>query len=121
VELGNAFIGKSERPSPDEVSKAFGPTAILWKEFVEWMVSKLGVADQGWKGIYVHKYGWSLTLKRRKRAIVYLGPCAGCFRVAFTLGDKAVAAAEQARLPEKILKALAEAPRYRKVPACGWW
>src|SRR5579859_7548834 len=66
VELGNAFIGKSERPSPDEVSKALGPTAILWNEFVKWMASKLGVADQEWKGIYVHKHGWSLTLKRKK-------------------------------------------------------
>jgi hypothetical protein len=60
----------------------------------------------------VKKYGWSLTLKVKKRTIVYLGPCMGCFRVAFALGDKAVAAVKHARLPKKILQALAEAPRY---------
>jgi hypothetical protein len=32
--------------------------------------------------------------------------------VAFALGDKAVAAAKQTKLPKKILQALAEAPRY---------
>lgn len=112
VEILNAFIGKTERPSPEEVSTALGPTAGLWNEFVDWMANNLGVADQEWKGIYVHKYGWSLTLKRKKRTIVYLGPCAGCFRAAFTLSDKALAAAKEARLPKKVLEALAEAPRY---------
>src|SRR5437764_192220 len=76
------------------------------------MESKLGVATQEWKGIYVHKYGWSLTLKLKKRTIVYLGPCIGCFRVAFTLGDKALATAKAAKLPAKIQHALEEAPRY---------
>jgi len=112
VELSNAFIGKAERPSPEEISAALGPTVDLWNEFIEWMASDLGVADQEWKGIYVHKYGWSLTLKRKKRTIVYLGPCAGCFRAAFTLSDKAVAAAKEARLPKKVLEALGEARRY---------
>ena len=112
MELSNAFIGKAERPSPEEISAALGPTFRVWNEFIEWMASDLGVADQEWKGILVHKYGWSLTLKRKKRTIVYLGPCAGCFRAAFTLSDKAVAAAKEARLPKKVLEALAEAPRY---------
>lgn len=112
MEVLNAFVGKTERPSPDEVSTVLGPTANLWNEFVDWMASSLGVADQEWKGICVRKYGWSLTLKLKKRTIVYLGPSTGCFRVAFVLGDKAVAAAREARLPKKILEALAEAPRY---------
>jgi hypothetical protein len=112
VELPNAFIGKTERPSPEEISAALGPTVSLWNELIEWLASALGVVDQEWKGIYVHKYGWSLTLKRKKRTIVYLGPCAGCFRAAFTLSDKAVAAAKEARLPKKVLEALEEARRY---------
>ena len=112
MEVLNAFIGKTEQPSAVEIAAALGPTAPLWNELIEWMADKLGVADQEWKGICVHKYGWSLTLKLKKRTIIYLGPCIGCFRVAFTLGDKAVAAAKEAKLPRKILQALAEAPRY---------
>ena len=48
-----------------------------------------------------HKSGWSLRLKVKKRNIVYLAPCNGCFRVAFIFGDRAVAAARQSDLSEK--------------------
>jgi hypothetical protein len=48
----------------------------------------------------------------KKRNIVYLGPCAGCFRVAFVLGDKAVAAARKSDLAKSTLKIIDEAPRY---------
>jgi hypothetical protein len=112
MEVLNAFIGRPEQPSPEEISAALGPTASLWNELVEWMESSLGAGTQEWKGVCVKKCGWSLTLKLKKRTIVYLGPCIGCFRVAFALGDKAVAAAKHAKLPKKILQALAEAPRY---------
>ncbi len=112
MEILNAFIGKKEQPTPEELAAALGPASGVWNELVEWMATKLGVATQEWKGIYVHKYGWSLTLKMKKRTIVYLAPCTGCFRAAFTLSDKAVAAAKTAKLPAKIQHALAEAPRY---------
>jgi Protein of unknown function (DUF3788) len=112
VKLLNAFIGKAEQPSSQEIAAALGTSAAQWNELIAWMATRLGVATQEWKGIYVHKYGWSLTLKLKKRTIVYMGPCIGGFRVAFTLGDKAVAAAKAAKLPARIQKALAEAPRY---------
>lgn len=51
-------------------------------------------------------------LKLKKRIIASLGPCDGCFRVAFVLGDRAVAAAKQSDLPKSTLKLLDEAPRY---------
>lgn len=108
----NAFIGKKEPPLPEELAAALGPSAVLWTEFVDWMANNLGIATQEWKGIYVHKYGWSFRLILKKRIIVYLAPCTGCFRAAFTFSDKAVAAAKEANLPKKIQQALAAAPRY---------
>ena len=112
MEPTNAFIGKKEPPSPEEIAAALGPSAALWTELVNWMANKLGVATQEWKGKYVHKYGWSLRLIVKKRIIVHLAPCTGCFRAAFTLSDKAVADANAAKLPKKIQQALAAAPRY---------
>jgi Protein of unknown function (DUF3788) len=112
VEIPNAFIGKAEQPSPEEVAAALGPAAGSWNELIAWMATTLGVAFQEWKGIYVHKYGWSFRLKLKKRTIVHMAPCRGCFRVAFVLSDKALAAAKEAKMPAKIQKALAEAPRY---------
>ena len=41
-----------------------------------------------------------------------MGPCAGCFRVSFVLGDRAVAAANASDLPKAILKEIAGARRY---------
>ncbi len=74
-------------------------------------LAEQGVGESEWKSSGL-KYGWSLRLKVKKRNIVYLGPCAGCFRVAFALGDKAVAAARKSDLAKSTLKILDEAPRY---------
>lgn len=112
MEPNNAFIGKKEQPSPRELATALGPSADLWTELVDWMANKLGVTSHEWKGICVHKYGWSFRLILKKRIIVHMVPCTGCFRVAFTLSDKALAAAKAADLPQPILQALAAAPRY---------
>ncbi len=108
----NAFLGKADRPSDDEVTGALGPTAGLWNELIAWMAKEEGVAGQEWKGICVAKYGWSLRLKQKSRNIVYLGPGNGCFMVSFVLSDKALKAAEEAHLPKAVAEAIAVAPRY---------
>lgn len=112
MELVNAFIGKKEQPSSQEVSAALGPSAPAWNELIDWMVSHAGVPTQEWSGIYVHKYGWALKLKLKKRTILYMGPCTGSFRVSFVLSEKAITAAKEAKLPKKIQHALAEARHY---------
>jgi hypothetical protein len=74
-------------------------------------MAEQGVAVSEWNS-YSPKAGWALRLKVKKRNIVYLAPCAGHFRVAFILGDKAVAAARQGNLAKSTLKLIDEAPRY---------
>jgi|ERR1035438_3074519 hypothetical protein len=110
METPNAFIGKGTLPAPEEVSAALGSTAEVWKQLLDWLAEQ-GVADLEWKSVSP-KYGWGLRMKLKKRTIVYLGPCDGCFRVAFVLGDRAVAAARQSDLSKGALKLLDEAPRY---------
>ena len=112
MEARNAFIGKSDKPSPEELSAALGPTAKLWNGFVEWVASEVGVVTQEWKGAYPNKYGWSLRLKMKARNIVYLSPYSGFFMVGFVLCDRAVMAAKEAQFPTAVAKAIAAAPRY---------
>jgi hypothetical protein len=112
VDVPNAFIGKARQPSPEEVAAALGSAAGLWIELIGWMASEAGVPTQEWSGIYVHKYGWSLKLKQKKRTILHLSPCESSFRAGFVLSDKAMAAAKEAKFPRKTQQALAEAPRY---------
>jgi hypothetical protein len=110
MEIQNAFVGRTETPTAEELDSALGPSAAVWHELVEWMEAH-GAPEEEWKSSGA-KYGWSLRLKQKKRNIVYLSPCEGCMRIAFILGDRAVAAARQAHLPKRVLDALEGAPRY---------
>ena len=110
MESVNAFIGRTTKPADKDVAAALGATDGLWKQLVDWMAEQ-GATIQEWNS-YSPKAGWALRLKVKKRNIVYLAPCAGHFRVAFILGDKAVAAARQGNLAKSTLKLIDEAPRY---------
>jgi hypothetical protein len=107
----NAFIGRKERPTDPDLEEALGSAKPVWDRLISELAAEHEVAIQEWK-CYSPKAGWSLRLLRGKRTIVWLAPCAGCFRVAFILGDKAVAAAHQARLPARVLQLLDQAPKY---------
>lgn len=110
MEVPNAFIGKKTLPTAEEVTSALGTAAIVWQELVDWLAEQK-VAEQEWKS-YSLKVGWNVRLKLKKRNIIYLSPCAGCFHAAFIFGDKAVAAARKSNLSKSTLKLLDEAPHY---------
>ena len=111
MDLPNAFIGRTLPPTPEELSFSLGPTSTLWNQLVDLFANEQGVSDQEWKSSGA-KYGWTLLLIFKKRRIAYLGPCNGCFRVSFVLGDRAMAAARKSSLPKPVLKLLDEAPHY---------
>jgi hypothetical protein len=107
----NAFIGKTTRPTPEELAAVLGRTSTLWAQLVDALTSELPITEQEWNS-YSPKYGWALILKVKKRRIVYLSPFAGCFQASLILGDKAMAAARAGNLAKPILKILDEAPHY---------
>ena len=111
MDIPNAFIGRKDRPSATELTAALGKAAPAWEELTARLSSEFGVTDQEGKS-YSPKYGWSVKLKLKKRTILYLSPCAGCFRASFILGDRAVKAARESKLSATLMKALDEAPRY---------
>jgi hypothetical protein len=110
MDIPNAFIGKPNQPTQQEIRLALGEATELWDGFVAWLAEQ-GVATQEWKS-HSPKAGWALQLSLKKRNIVYLAPCTGCFRVAFVLGDRAVKAALQSDLPTNVSKAVKNAPKY---------
>jgi len=111
MDTPNAFLGKLVQPPNAELEAALGSSAAVWNELLDWLAQEKGIQDQEWNSPSP-KYGWALRMKLNKRNIVYLSPCAGCFRVAFILGDKALAAARLSKLPKSVLKTLDEAPHY---------
>ncbi len=107
----NAFIGHSKPPTKKELTSVLGDSYELWQQFVADTTHELKLDAQEW-GSYSIKAGWSLRLLRKKRRIVYLVPAAGCFQAAFALGDKAVTAVRNSKLPAFVLKMIREAKRY---------
>jgi hypothetical protein len=107
----NAFIGKLTQPTPKELAGKLGQAKDLWNAVVRDVTSECGITEKEWN-CYSPKAGWSLRLKQKKRNIVYLAPCEGCFRVAFVLGDKAMRVAKDAQFAAKFAKLIAEAVRY---------
>lgn len=109
--IENAFIGKLTQPTPKELAARLGGSKELWNQLVSEIVEECGITDKEWN-CYSPKAGWSLRLKQKKRNVVYLSPCDGCFRIAFILGDKALKVAKAAKFPDKFAKLITEAPRY---------
>jgi hypothetical protein len=110
METPNAFIGKKARPSDKDVASKLGAAADAWKELIGWLKGQ-GIACDQWKSISP-KYGWTLYPALRRRTILYMGPCEGCFRAAFVLGDRAVAAARSSDLPASVVEQIASARRF---------
>jgi len=111
MENENAFINHAAQPTPQEVAAALGPTATLWNKLIGCLADECGLTEQEWNS-YSLKAGWSMRFKQKKRNILYMAPCKDCFRIAMILGDKALKAARQIKLPQRIVKAIDEAPRY---------
>jgi hypothetical protein len=107
----NAFIGRTKAPTDADLAAALGAAKPLWDDVVVDMARDLGLTGSEWKS-YSVKHGWALQLRRGKRNIVHLAPCAGSFHVLFILGERAVAAARAARLGAKAAKLIDDAPRY---------
>lgn len=107
----SAFDDKASPPADKPLLETLGRAGPLWTRLRDHLQSTHGPLVEEW-GFAGKAYGWSLRLKQRKRAIVYMTPCRGSFLASFALGEKACAAAKAARLPSWLLAIIDEAPRY---------
>ena len=107
----NAFINKSRQPTDTELATALGAAKAVWDQLLVGLDKEYDVNVHEWK-CYSPKWGWSLRVKRKARTIVWLSPHEGRFTVLFILGGKAMQAARQVRFPQRIVKAMKEAPKY---------
>lgn len=106
----NAFVGRTKPPADDELAAELGGAKAHWDQLLADLEKEFELARE-WNS-YSPKAGWALRLKREKRNIVYLSPCRECFLASFALGDRAVAAAREAKLPKLIVKLIDEAKRH---------
>jgi hypothetical protein len=105
------FTDKSQAPSIEEIKKLGDEYYDLWSEITDYVLEMYpsAVAEWNYPGA---KYGWSFRIKDKKRAIIYLLPRAGFFKVAFVFGQKAYDAIMNSEIDESIKSELSQAVSY---------
>ena len=88
-----------------------GNTADLWHGLKARIRASFEPLAEDW-GFAGRKWGWSLRLKHKKRAVLYMTPSNGFFYVGFALGQKAADAAHESDLPTVVLDTIESAPKY---------
>jgi hypothetical protein len=107
----SAFDDKTHIPEPAELAAKLGRSARYWDALIADFEQTYAPLARDWS-FSGAKYGWSLRLKQKKRAVVYLAPGEGQFLASFALGEKAVAALQGADLPAKVVEIVDTVPRY---------
>lgn len=105
----SAFDDKAAPPRKTELAKMLGRTGAHWDALRARMGDEFEPLAEDWN-FAGQKWGWSLRLKHKKRAIVYLTPCRRFFLAGFALGEKAVKAARESGVPAPMLAAIDAAP-----------
>ncbi len=82
------FMEKGIVPTDNDLIENLGSSFQLWKD-IESVVLGLYPEGKGEWNFPGKNYGWSYRIKDKKRALIYLLPRSGFFRVAFVSGQKA--------------------------------
>jgi len=109
--LPNAFLGKTEQPTDAELAASLGPAKSIWDKLVADLARELDLTEREWNS-YSPKWGWALRIKRKKRNIIYLSPSQGSFTITLVLGDRAVKATYDSKLPQRAIKLIKESKKY---------
>ncbi len=107
----SAFEDKANPPDEQALRAVLGKTCPLWNKLKEAVSTAHAPVAEEW-GFASKSTGWGLRLKKKDRVILYMTPCRGFFLASFALGEKAVRAAHEGKLPDAILKVIDAAPKY---------
>lgn len=105
--MAESIFGDKANP-PDEaaLADALKDRKTLWDQ----ILALCGGSGE-WK-FYTKAAGWTYPVKLGKRTLFYMLPKAGCIRLTFVYGPRAVEAAGSAGLPAQVLSDLLQATPY---------
>lgn len=84
--MNSIFTDKNKQPNNDDLIESLGNSYQYWQLIRNYVFSKYPKGFEEWT---CSKYGWSLKIKDKKRAIIYLLPRDRFFKVALVFGPKA--------------------------------
>jgi len=82
------FMDLTNQPTNDELKQALLTSYSIWVEIRDFVFQNYPKAFEEWH-VSAKKYGWGFRIKDKKRAIIYLSPRSGYFKVAMVFGQKA--------------------------------
>jgi len=82
------FMDLTKTPITSDLVIPLSKTLAVWLEIRNFVFEKYPAAIEEWH-VSVKKYGWGFRIKDKKRAIIYLSPREGFFRVTMVFGQKA--------------------------------
>lgn len=82
------FMDLNKKPKTDDLKVPLEKTYEFWLQIRDFVFERYPLAIEEWH-VSVKKYGWGFRIKDKKRAIVYLSPREGFFRVTMVFGQKA--------------------------------
>lgn len=88
MEDKSVFIDKTIVPDDQQLAAVLGKTYPYWNLVENYTFLKYPSAESKWS-FPGQKYGWSYSIRDKKRAIVYLLPRDNYFKAAFVFGQKA--------------------------------
>lgn len=99
----SAFDDRDLKPRDSDLAVVLGDSQDLWTELKSKIEEQFHPLSVDWT-FSGKKWGWSLRLKQKKRAVLYMTPRSGYFVAGLALGQKAVDAAHQSDLPQSTLE-----------------
>ena len=105
------FTDKENSPTESQLKTALGETFSFWQKIKMVVFKKYPDGVELWS-FSGKKYGWVYRIKDKKRAILYLIPLEGYFKVAFVFGQKATDSIMASDISDKIKLAFKEARVY---------
>jgi hypothetical protein len=106
-----SFNHKEQVPDDPKLKKAFGAIYPAYKE----LLMLIETYQQVWK-FYGPRIGWQFKVAHKGKALFYLTPEEGSFRLGFAVRDKEREILLNSKLPAKVKEELVAAKRYPE----GW-
>lgn len=95
------FMDLKKEPQTQDLQVPLGKTFSLWMEIKDFVLEQYPKAGEEWH-VSAKKYGRGFRIKDKKRAIVYLSPREGFFRVTMVFGQKATGRILESGISESI-------------------
>ncbi|MDI6402158.1 DUF3788 family protein, partial [Balneolaceae bacterium ANBcel3] len=107
----SVYADKAIVPDDAMLTHDLADTRKYYDMISECIRKEYGNYSSEWK-FYNRKSGWIQKMYTKKRNVLFIIPCEACFRVVFTLGDKAAGHVFTSELPDSIKNELHQAKKY---------